>query len=747
MRLTLRTMLAYLDEMLEPAQSEEIGQKIQESEFARKLVHRTRDCVQRLRLGAPPVLGRGIGMDANTVAEYLENTLATERVPDLERVCLESDVHLAEVAACHQVLTLVLGEPAEVDRDLPADCRERLYGLIERADAPQHGKTPAAAAALPKSPAPAEPAPTAARMTPQRAKAEIPEYLREADQPTGRRLLLVALGIAVAAFVTLTVLALAGPRSFRELVARQMGFASQPAAPAANGNEKGGRASIASSEGNRGDRPKARPANANAQADAPVTETEQAAEPAEGGSDKPAESPDPTPADASPEKTPTDPTTDAGPPGAEDGAGGEAPAAATEPADPPDAPPNLPKPVGRYHPTERGVLLRYDPAKHAWNRLAPQSALTAGDELLALPAFTSQLSLAGGITVHLYGPSSIVLLAADAEGRPVVEVKYGRLQLLTDGKEGHQVVLRFGRRQGLVTFDDPESTAGVELRRRLIPGEDPARTPASEQFELQAVSGTLHWETEAIKAPDTVLILEDGHAVSVDQPPRADPTAEARLQLDRRAAETLEKNLKLDETISHWLKQFAESRRPEERSLAVRAAAYAGMFEPAVAALGNPDEKAAWTYYLDALQAALARGPDEASLVRAELVRAAQTRGKAEQGAKLYRMLWGYGPQQLTQGTRDNPAPVAAQLVDYLEHDQLEFRVLAYWNLKSITGKPLYFQPADAPANRSQAVRRWRLALERGEIKHATAPSAVPPRRRPEASPAPTLEPAPEPEG
>ncbi|MGC1276086.1 MAG: hypothetical protein WBC44_20475, partial [Planctomycetaceae bacterium] len=125
MRLTLRTMLAYLDDILPPAEAKELGEKIAASPVATQYVERIRDVMRRRRLTAPETDGSGGGIEPNLVAEYLDNSLSPERVADVERVCLESDVNLAEAAACHQILTLVLGEPVEISGRL----RERMYAL------------------------------------------------------------------------------------------------------------------------------------------------------------------------------------------------------------------------------------------------------------------------------------------------------------------------------------------------------------------------------------------------------------------------------------------------------------------------------------------------------------------------------------------------------------------------------------------------------------------------------------------
>ncbi len=185
MRLTLRTLLAYLDDVLEPAQTKEIGAKIAESPMAAQLVSKIRDVMRRRRLTAPDVSGPSSGLDPNTVAEYLDNTLPPDNIADVERVCLESDVHLAEVAAAHQILTLVLGEPIEISRDT----RDRMYALVPSSTIPFPQSETEAASAPPAeasaAPAAAQSAAAPVAATPAKASDSgssfsegIPEYLR-----------------------------------------------------------------------------------------------------------------------------------------------------------------------------------------------------------------------------------------------------------------------------------------------------------------------------------------------------------------------------------------------------------------------------------------------------------------------------------------------------------------------------------------------------------------------------------------
>ena len=125
MRLTLRTLLAWLDDTLPPIQVREIGRQVSESPYAQELVERIHRVTRQRRLTVPGKSGPE-GTDPNIVAGYVDNDLDAEQVGEYEKKCLSSDVNLAEAACVHQILSL-LGQKVHV----PVEAKARMYQLVK----------------------------------------------------------------------------------------------------------------------------------------------------------------------------------------------------------------------------------------------------------------------------------------------------------------------------------------------------------------------------------------------------------------------------------------------------------------------------------------------------------------------------------------------------------------------------------------------------------------------------------------
>ena len=146
MRLTLRTLIAWLDDTLTPAEVKAIGHQVSESPFAKELIERIHRVTRQRRLTVPSESGHD-STDVNTVASYLDNQLGDEAVNDFEKKCLTSDVHLAEVASVHQILSMI-GHKAKV----PADAKNRMYRLVRGREASPKPRARAAASPPPEAP-------------------------------------------------------------------------------------------------------------------------------------------------------------------------------------------------------------------------------------------------------------------------------------------------------------------------------------------------------------------------------------------------------------------------------------------------------------------------------------------------------------------------------------------------------------------------------------------------------------------
>ena len=104
------------------------------------------------------------------------------------------------------------------------------------------------------------------------------------------------------------------------------------------------------------------------------------------------------------------------------------------------------------------------------------------------------------------------------------------------------------------------------------------------------------------------------------------------------------------------------------------------------------------------------RSPETASLVRITFERL-----RGEEGRQLYRMLWGYSPEQLVEGG-------AEALVRSLSSPSLDCRVLAFLNLLQITEKTNDYQPDVDPKRQRRSISSWERDLRHGDIRHKSPP-------------------------
>ncbi len=383
-----------------------------------------------------------------------------------------------------------------------------------------------------------------------------------------------------------------------------------------------------------------------------------------------------------------------------------------------EEPPARPAELGTYF-DGKNVLLHYDVAKGAWFRAAPHSPLSPGDKLLAMPAFYPKLTLASGLHLKLAGGTQISLGVASADSNdPAIDVAFGKLVIVNTTNNENKLRLTVGKEVASVQLG-LGATIAVDVQPRYAPGNDPRKSPSPLVVDVYVRDGVVVWDDVAgsrtIAAPNHWRI-EDGTATAVasdvkfpawiDEEPieqRSEkmfgaPAVEAALDPTRPVEEQL-------------LELYQSSSRREVKSLVARSSVYAGVFVPFVEALRDSDQKGSWKTHIDTLRSAMSLGPESAEKIYQTLV---DQHGKPA-ADDLYQMLCGYGPKQI--GTPEEfRAGLAPQLVEWMENDSLDYRVLAVQDMADITGWKLMANPAGTPTERARGIRLWRQRLKAGEV-------------------------------
>lgn len=766
MRLTLRTLLAYLDDLLEPAQAREIGEKISESGYASALVDRIREVMRRRRLTAPDPRNPNSGLDTNSIAEYLDNTLEPEAVADVEKVCLDSDVHLAEVAASHQILTLVLGEPV----DVPARTRERMYAL-GAGGKPEGSKVHA----NPNGNAGTE-ADARALVTSQKADhadsngdafaTTIPDYLKPV--PLWRRMAPVAIGVIVGAFWLSVVYfdpslplgtssnsddmtqpdqlpradGLVAAVDDSSVPASNESVAAEAAASGAAGNpESAGDPSI-NVDG--GSTDSSRPAVDIAKLDGfdPAIGTNSTSEPVEPAvpDNTVASTTTPRPVVPSlpePQLPASGNSVAATKAPLSTGASVSAPSTTPPPLTTPPltTPPEtdstsvvmpetvvtakVPAPEVLYTSRE-GILARQ--TDEGWMAMPHRTVVRAGDRVASLEPFTAMLEVSSlNLLIELQGGTVIEFLGATSDEQISLQLLSGRISIHRRSAEvDTQPVVA-----GLHLLDEPcrltlhsaVALCGVELT---------AAEPYAYEKELGedryignlfVVDGRVSFKGEmagdvSLTAPSWFpLTPVDRRAVAESNdlspllivPEWLDPSGSRVSSTQRRYAARFEKEVDEEQPLHNSIPSIVKSKIPGISEFAVKAMAATGMYNQLVQVMAEAE-------FLESREAAIAglRRWLPVATENREILRAAlQQYFPADHVDPLYRLLWGYGEDDAR-----NPA-TSRLLVDWLGHDNKVIRQLAFQHVYRLTGQRYDYRPINPDNQRKVAIDRWYSHLER----------------------------------
>ena len=744
MRLTLRTLLAYLDDILPPAEARGIGAKIAESSMAQDLVGRLREVTRRRRLMAPDVDGPGMGVDPNVVAEYLDNELPPDDVADVERVCLESDIHLAEVAAAHQILTLVLGDPAPIT---PRSC-DRMYALGPVGRRPVNGFASAervsgreSNGAEPSRVAGAAAAATASTSTPAKAPAEsrVPEYLK--SRSTVQKLLpwLVVLGMA-ALFVGLL---FTDPAFRSKFGSPSTDVASNDAASAAATNESATGSSLESTKA------------------ADVTPpTDVATPPA-----TVAISPKATVAgiDPPPPEEPGDARRAPMPPVAKSGtevavvtpSSPVKPGAKALPVEPPPAgdsgKPATPKPPVPEPPVANppvavrapqglrieyaspdGVLLAYDPTVTDWRTVPHRSVLHVSDRIASPEPFDSVLVVEKGLLTATVVSGTVLDLLEPSPNAPLgFAIRHGRLLLQTRAigeaeKPNEPRIVAVALKAGSDVWRlelGSETLCAVEIVAHLPTRIEQNMGTTGWHGQIAVVSGSASLLDSAgvkrvLPARSALDLRPSLGPVDPVAPPPVDVAASApeviegadmprwielghARQYEKRVLSLYEKEFDPALAVSAFLPALIDNPLPALSELSAKGLAITDNYGALVKALASAPHKETRIAAINGLRTWLAQSPKNGALLIGELER----NFPPGDDTIIYTYLWGFSEEDARDPTK------CSFLVDMLEHAQLGVRELAYYHLKNTTRLGSRYDAQMPPAQRKLATGRFRSHL------------------------------------
>lgn len=744
MRLTLRTLLAYLDDILEPSQAKEIGKKVAESNVASTLVNRIKEVTRRRRLTAPEVSGPGSGVDANLVAEYLDNTLPAERVADIEKVCLDSDTHLAEVAACHQILALVLGEPVEIQ----SQSRERMYALVPsentrspvRRDGRRDDDDSEHEAARDAVRYLSGAASATSASEPEVRSAPVPA--KEPDEripgiPADRPFWSMSLPYVIVAGVILVWFGLfmLDPALRDSILGTQSDrgtpVAATNVAPVAGDDDLDALLDSETGPPQQDGTVAAVIPDVDDHTDLEDAATDDDSPTVDGEmDDEQLADLDETSSDAGPALTPEDEAemNEATAVAKDADATESREVAAVDTAKPPPAgtiekpkpsePPSVPGPDLDYS-SKEGVLLRYDTDEAQWFMLPHRSIVHSGEELASPAPFrawldvldkTCRVTMLEETRMTVMYPTEAALCGFDVkEGRLLFEANQPQvvLSLVIDGHLWRLELLSGDAVCGVEVIEPlpnhfEEDVSQMPPKSRLIVHRGTVRLAdgANQIYVMETHDSLMLTGIVPVEAAQPGVIA----LPLTDVPDWINPDNNKMTTIARRHAISFEKEFALDQPVALTIPPVMRYDDPRQAEFAAMCLGLLGNGKELVHALSivsasHPEVRVA---VMNGIKKWMVNHPEEIAQLQASL-----QKHFPRDAETVYRLLWGYNAEDLSDGA------TSQQLVNWLGHENLIVRELAFFYIRTLTGRTNEYRP-NAPANqRTLSANRWQMQLDR----------------------------------
>jgi hypothetical protein len=744
MRLTLRTLLAFRDGVLDPADAALLEAKLKQSSTAQQISSRIDEAMRNRKLAPIPVDAREFGFEANMVSEFLDDTISLEILPEMERKCLDNGILLGEIGSCHQILSRALSVPMPIASSL----RDRVLQLPQqhpgaanaksskrsldnaknlRFDAPAQlvnrsssmEDSSADSSALPPtrmSSRPSVPLRGTGIELDDRLGRQVPEYLIGSDRGKWRRAIM-----AVAVVTTLVLVGAMAVGPLDRIIALlqspdnakvDIDIANvNPPIPKANPN------SLDSSIGK------------NSGSDEPSDELES------GIMESTVAPPMPTLTAASESKAESEKSN---PPANADAATrnmdlGDS-KSATNPAPPlpgiidslksqSATKPSLGSGTMQWLPdskpsSESLVFLNEADNPGSWRRMIPGDKAQIGQRVVIPPAQRTEIRIEPGIRWMCAGENDLELTSAGQV--PTVTLNAGRA-LIFATPDATAITVRCQENHLTIQFATADASCALEVINAWMPCSEEDLENRTMRFQTQVrlmgVQGSLTCSSSQGGPSTPHGVIEVGEFLEWKASNVSDKQKLSEVPwwlqssferaIDQLAASDMQRALsgiepaKLDAELASLISH----RRSETAALAARTRMMLGQYDGIFQSNGLLNRKemhAHWTSILSQIPQSLCRADHRKNFLESLRTDA------AERESALFALLIPRSQSQLIDGADK-------LLVESLASQSLEERVLAIFQLTKITGKSLGYQP---DRNNVEAMQQWQKLLSKAEIRY-----------------------------